>query len=94
MDRYYKKDGRTFSEEAIYVTLSNLFEYLNRMMAKICRDGFEKGEPVDKLEINIEWKVNDRKIDDIELLKKYPTLLGFSLKALSELIIEKTNRKT
>lgn len=93
IERANKGDGLTFSEEGIVTTLMSINDYFNRMLAKIIKDGFEKGEPVDKLEIDINWKANDKEVDDKEILKQYPEILGFSTKALLEMLEEKVSKE-
>ena len=92
-ERANKGDGLTFSEEGVITLLVSINDYFNRMLAKVIKDGFEKGEPAEKLEIDVNWKVNDKEIDDRKILEQYPKLLGFSSKALLESLQEKVNKE-
>ena len=93
IDRVNKKDGRTFSAEATYIMIEELYKYLNKVMAKVMQEGFINGEPTDKIEINITWKANGKPVDDGEILNKYPDVIGFSTEALANIIKEKAEEK-
>lgn len=89
IEKVYKNDGRTFSEEAVYSFLEGVWDYINKVFSGALHQGFEKGEPVEKVRIKIEWEVNGKSFDEAELLKSYPKLVGFSLEALAEHILKK-----
>jgi len=84
-----KNDGTTFSVEGCYIFLTSMFEYLNKVMVGAIEQGFKKNEPVEELEITIEFKVNGKPFDESEIIKCYPKSAQFDLKALAQMILKK-----
>jgi hypothetical protein len=83
------KETRTFSVGAVYMAIGNIVEYMNTTLCRIMHHGFKTDKPVQDIEIEVTWKVAGKKIDDSSFLEMYPEVMGFSLKALAEIIKEK-----
>jgi len=92
MTRVHGGDGRTFSVEGIVGFFMVLTDYLNKTIACIIHDGFKKNEPVDKMEFDLDFKINGKKLTDKQLrriIESYPTLMGFSTEALLQAMVDK-----
>ena len=89
IEKNQKEKDKTFSEEAIYSTLVNINDFTNQMFAKVLKEGFEKKEPVQKIEIDIKIKANDKEVDIGDLLEKYPEKMGISEQYLAEIILKR-----
>jgi len=86
----HKKDlDKTFSEEALYTTLTNVQDYVKQMIAKVLMDGFDKKKPIQKLVIEINMIADDKEVDNDEILEKYPRQIAVSEKYLAEKILRR-----
>lgn len=92
LDRVNKGDGRTFSEAGILSFFMALNDWLNKSMACLIHKGFKNDKPIEKLEIDLAIKVNNKFVSSDELdevIQTYPNLIGFSYKALLETLQKK-----
>ena len=89
IEKAIKEDDKSFSEEALFVTLMNAYDFMNGMMAKGLKAGFDKGKPVKNLCIEINMSMDGKEIDTEELLEKYPRLLGLNEKFLADTILRR-----
>jgi len=89
MDNKDPNPETTFSAEATLVTLMNIYDFTNQMMAKVMKDGFRKKEPVKKLTIEITMIADGKEVDMDEIMERYPTQMQLSEKNLAEIILKR-----
>lgn len=89
IEKKIKEDDKSFSEEALFVTLMNAYDFMNGMIAKGLKAGFDKGKPVKELCIEVTMTMDGKEIDTEELLENYPQILGLNEKFLAETILKR-----
>ena len=88
-----KRDGMTFSEEALYSLIQNTNLYINKVITAIIQKGFETGEPVYMIEMDVDWKANGEHFDDDFIFDEFPKHASISLDALAKMIVQKAKNE-
>ena len=89
MQKALTGDERTFSVEGVLTYLETVYDFINKILAKSIVKGFEEGNVVTKIELDVTLKVNGKKVDENTIMGEYPKVIGFSTKALADMIIKK-----
>jgi len=89
IDNKNKDQDKTISAEATLVTLMNIYDFINLMMARSIKDSFENKKPLKHLEIEVTMKADGKEVDTDWLLEQYPEILGLSEKNLAEIILKR-----
>lgn len=86
---------KTFSPEGIINLFMAIQDYYGKFMTKAILKGFKEKKPVQKIEIDIGFKINGKKLSQKEcdeIMAMYPECLGISRQALIDMMQEKDDR--
>ncbi len=87
-----REDDNTFSAGGLFTFMESMLGWHRRAVAIAIMDGFEKKEPVKKIEFNVEMKINGERITTEQLDKlfgKYPPHVAITEEFIFRMLKEK-----
>jgi len=82
-------DGKTLSSGGILSFVKSIEGYIGKVMAVVLADGFDKGKPVQEIEMELTTKIDGKSLTEEqieEIMANYPSEISLNYEALYDML--------